>query len=69
MPGLAKCGRRADKSGVELADDFVDLDEGAREDPEMRRGCNGCFPGSRKGTGTGIIWERGIDWEGRKIRG
>ena len=66
MPGLAKCERRADISGAELADDFGDLGEEVGEDPEMRRGCNGRFPGSRKGTGTGIICERKIDWEGER---
>jgi len=55
MPGLAKCGRRADTSGLELADVFGDLDWEAREDPDMRRGWDGWFTGSRKGTGTGII--------------
>ena len=66
MPGLAKCWRRADTSCVELADDFWDLDEESREDPGMRRGCIGRFPGSRKGTGTGIIWARGVGWEGEE---
>lgn len=64
MPGLAKCGRRADRSGAGLDDDFGDLDEEFEGDPEMRRGCNGRFPGSRKETGTGIVQERRIDWEG-----
>lgn len=67
MPGLAKCGRRAEISGVRLADDFGDLDGEDMGDPEMRRGCNGRFTGSRKGIGTGIIQERGID--GEEIRG
>ena len=66
MPGLAKCGRRADISGVRLADDFGDLDWEVMEDPGMRRGCNGRFPGSRKGTGTGIIQERGGEEEGER---
>ena len=65
MPGLAKCGRRADTSGVRPPDDFRDLDVEVREDPEIRRGCNWCFPGSSKETGTGIIQERGVDVERR----
>lgn len=55
MPGLAKYGRRADTSGVRPADDFGDLDVESRDDPEMRRGRSGRCPGSRKGTGTGMI--------------
>jgi hypothetical protein len=69
MPGLAKCWRRADISGVELGDDLGGLDWEVGEDPEMRRGCNGRFPGSRKGTGMGIIQERGMDWEGGRSEG
>lgn len=63
MPGLAKYGRRADTSGVGVADGFGDLDGEVRGDPEMRRGCIGRFPGSRIGTGTGIVQEKRIDWE------
>ena len=55
MPGLAKCERRAETSGVGLVDDFGDLDGEARGDPEMRRGCRGRFPGSSEETGTGIV--------------
>jgi len=55
MPGLAKCGRRADTSGVRPAEDLGNLDVEPREDPEMRRGCDGCCTGSRKGTGAGMI--------------
>lgn len=56
MPGLAKWGRRAETSGVRPADAFGDLSGESREDPEMRSGrSGGRLPGSRKGTGTGII--------------
>ena len=64
MPGLAKCGRRADTSGAGLDGDFGDLDEEVGGDPEMRRGCRGRFPGSRKGTGTGMIQRRRVEWGG-----
>lgn len=60
MPGLAKWGRRAETSGVRPADDFGDLDGESGEDAEMMRGRSGRFPGSRKGTGTGMVRERGI---------
>ena len=56
-PGLAKCGRRADTSGVRPAEGFGNFDVEPMEDPEMRRGCNGCCAGSRKGTGGGMIRE------------
>ena len=55
MPGLAKCGRRADTSGVRPAEDLGNLDVEPVEDPETRRGCNGCSLGSRIGTGVGMI--------------
>jgi hypothetical protein len=64
MPGLAKCGRRADTSGVRPAEDFGGLDEEIREDPELSGGRGGRFPGSRKGTGTGMMQEGGVDGEG-----
>jgi hypothetical protein len=66
IPGMAKWGRRADTSGVRLGDGFGEFVGEAREDAEMRRGCNGRFPGSSKCTGTGIIREGGI--EEREIR-
>lgn len=66
-PGLAKWGRRADTSGVRLGDGFGELVGETREDPEMRRECDGRFPGSSAETGTGIIKKGGI--EGREIRG
>lgn len=63
MPGLAKCGRRADMSGVMLGDGLGEIVGDAREEPEMRRGCSGRFPGSSGRTGTGITQG------GKKIRG
>jgi hypothetical protein len=39
------------------------------EDPEMRRGCDVRFLGSRNGTGAGIVQEGGIDGEDQRERG
>ena len=55
MPGLAKWGRRAETSGDKLEDDLGNFAGEAGEDPEMRRCCNVRFPGSSRGTGTGIV--------------
>ena len=54
MPGLAKWGRRADTSGARLGGSFGEFVREVLDDPEMRRGCSGRFPGSSVGTGTGM---------------